>query len=119
MNLNRLEHHQHPCPPHQELRQKAVFERGSRSIGQVANLYVDEDSNLRFLDVCMSGFMGFAKKHHLVPAEAISDESPGALILRVDQQAVESAPTLADPHAGPDEELQRAAREQQGFGAVL
>ena len=119
MNLHRLERHQHPKPPHQELRQKGVFDSGSRNVGQVGNLYVDEDMNLRFLDVCTSGFLGFAKKHHLVPAEAISDESPGALILRVDQQAEESAPTLADPHAGPDEELQRAAREHQGFGAVL
>ena len=119
MNLNRLEHHQHPCPPHQELRQKSVFERGSRSIGQVANLYVDEDSNLRFLDVCMSGLMGFAKKHHLVPAEAISDESPGAVTLKVDQRSVEGAPTLANPKGAPGEELQRTAHEHYGLGAVL
>jgi hypothetical protein len=85
----------------------------------VGNLYVDEDMNLRFLDVCTSGFLGFGTKHYLVPAEAIADESPGAVILRVDQQAVESAPTLADPHAGPDEELQRADREHYGLGAVL
>ncbi len=119
MNLTRLEHHQHPRPPHQELRQKTVFDSGVRSIGQVANLYVDDDRNLRFLDVCMSGFLGFGKKHHLVPAEAIAEESPGAVTLKVDQQAVEGAPTLSDPHAGPDEELQRAAREHYGLGAVL
>jgi hypothetical protein len=119
VNLTRLEHHQHPRPPHHELRQKTVFDSGARSIGQVANLYFDGDRNLLFLDVCMSGFMGFGKKHHLVPAEAIAEESPGAVTLRVDQQAVEGGPTLANPHAGPDEELQRAARENQGFGAVL
>jgi hypothetical protein len=54
-----------------------------------------------------------------VPAEAIADEAPGSVTLTVDQQAVESAPTLADPHAGPDEELQRTAREHYGMGAVL
>jgi hypothetical protein len=63
--------------------------------------------------------LGFGKRHHLVPAEAIADESLGAIIPRVDQQAVESAPMLADPHAGPDEELQRAAREHYGLEAVL
>ena len=119
MNLIRLEHHQHPRPPHQELRQKTVFDSGVRSIGLVANLYVDDDMDLRFLDVCMSGFMGFGKKHHLVPAEAIAEESPGAVTLKVDQQTVEGAPTLADPKAAPDEELQRAAHEHYGLGAVL
>jgi hypothetical protein len=41
MNLHRLERHQHPKPPHQELRQKSVFDSGSRNVGQVGNLYVD------------------------------------------------------------------------------
>ena len=119
MNLIRLERHQHPRPPHHELRQKTVFDSGVRNIGEVANLYVDDDMDLRFLDVVMSGFLGLGKKHHLVPAEAIADESPGAVSLKVDQQAVERAPTLANPHAGPDEELQRATREHYGLGDVL
>lgn len=119
MNLVRLEHHQHPRPPHHELRQKTVFDSGVRSIGQVANLYVDDETDLRFLDVVMSGFFGFGKKHHLVPVEAIEEEAPGAVTLKVDQQTVETAPTLADPHAGPDEELQRAVREHYNLGAVL
>jgi hypothetical protein len=118
MNLHRLERHQHPRPPHQELRQKTVFDSGSRSIGPVTNLYVDDDMELQFLDVCISGFLGFGKKHHLVPAEAIAEESQGSVTLKVEQQAVESAPTLSNPHAGPDEELQRAAREHYGLGAV-
>jgi PRC-barrel domain len=119
VNLIRLEHHQHPRPPHHELRQKTVFDSGVRSIGQVANLYVDDDRNLQFLDVCISGLLGFGKKHYLVPAEAIADESPGAVTLRVDQQAVESAPTLSDARTVPDEELQRAASEHYGLGSVL
>ena len=118
MNLHRLERHQHPRPPHQELRQKTVFDSGSRSIGPVSNLYVDDDMELQFLDVCISGFMGFGKKHHLVPAEAIAEEALGSVTLRVDQQAVESAPTLSDARTVPDEALQRAAREHYGLGAV-
>jgi hypothetical protein len=114
MNLIRLEHHQHSRPPHHELRQKSVFDSGCRNIGQVANLYVGEDWDLQFLDVCMSGLLGFGKKHHLVPVEAIDEESAGTVTLKVDQQSVESAPTLTNPHVGPDEELQRAAREHYG-----
>ena len=111
MNLIRLERHQHPRPPHHELRQKRVMDSGYRSIGQVANLYVDEDSELHFVDVITSGFMGLRTKHHLVPVEAIAEEGTGSITLEVDQQAVESAPTCADPHLGPEEELQRSTRE--------
>jgi hypothetical protein len=86
----------------------------------VANLYVDDDRELQFVDVVTSGFLGFGKKHHLVPVEAIAEEAEGSVTLKADQQTVESAPTLADPHAGPDEELQRAVREHYGYsqGAV-
>ena len=80
--------------------------------------HVNGDRNLHFVDVAMSGLLGFGKKHHLVPVEAIAEESPGAVILTVDQQTVESAPTLPDPHSAPDEDLQRAAREHCGLGAV-
>ena len=111
MNLTRLEHHQHPRPPHHELRQKSAFDSGVRHIGQVENLYVDDDRDLQFVDVVTSGFLGFGKKHHLVPVEAIAEEAAGSVTLKVDQQAVDSAPTLDNPRAGPDEELQRAVRE--------
>ena len=116
MNLTRLEHHQHPRPPHHELRQKTVFDSRSRNIGQVENLYVDDDRNLQFFDVVTSGVLGLRKKHHLVPAEAITEEDPGDITLGVDQGTVEDAPPLSDPHAGPDEELQRTAREHFGYG---
>jgi hypothetical protein len=78
----------------------------------VENIYVDNEGTFRFLDVAMGGFMGLAKKHHLVPIEAIAEEEPGfSITLTVDQQTVHSAPTLGDPHTAPDESLQRAARE--------
>jgi PRC-barrel domain len=111
MNLTRLEHHQHPNPPHHELRQKRVLDSGSRPIGQVEHLYVDDNRDLQFVDVSMTGFLGFGKKHHLVPVEAIAEEGYGSITLTADQQTVESAPTLGDPHAAPDEDLQRAASE--------
>ena len=111
MNLTRLAHHQHPRPPHHELRQKSVFDSGVRHIGQVENLYVDADMNLHFVDVVTSGFMGLSAKHHLVPVEAIAEEEPGSITLTVDRQIVHSAPTLGEPHTAPDEGLQRAARE--------
>ena len=65
------------------------------------------------MDVAMGGFMGIAKKHHLVPVEAVTEVEPGGSItLTLDQQTVlQSAPTLGDPHTAPDEGLQRAARQ--------
>jgi hypothetical protein len=118
MKLTRLEFTQHPRPPQRELRQRGVFDSGDRLIGDVENIYVDDEENFRFVDVTMGGFMGIAKKHHLVPVEAIAEEEPGSITLRVDRQTVQSAPMLGDPYAAPDEGLQRAAREQCGLAAV-
>jgi PRC-barrel domain len=118
MNLTRLAHHQHPRPPHHELRQKTVLDSGLRSTGRVDNLYVDDDMDLQFVDVATSGFFGFGTKHHLVPVEVVGEEGFGSITLTVDQQTVESAPTLRDPHAAPDEDLQRAAREHCGLAAA-
>jgi hypothetical protein len=111
MNLARLAFTQHPRPPQRELRQRGVFDSEGGLIGHIENIYVDEEGTFRFVDVAMGGFMGIGKKHHLVPVEAIAEEEPGSITLTLDQQAVESAPTLEDPHAAPDEDLQRAARE--------
>ena len=117
MNLTRLEHHQHPRPPHHELRQKEVLDSGSRGIGWVDNLYVDDDRNLQFADVYTTGLFDFGKKHYLIPVEVIAEEESGSVTLTVDQQIVQSAPPLDDPHAAPDESLQRAAREHCGLAA--
>jgi hypothetical protein len=117
MNLTRLDYTQHPRPPQRELRQRDVFDSGDRLIGHVVNIYVDDEENFRFVDVAMGGFMGFAKKHHLVPVEAIAEEEPGSITLRIDRRTVHSAPTLGDPHAAPNEDLQRTAREHCGLPA--
>jgi hypothetical protein len=117
MNLDRLARHQHPAPPHQELRQKRVFDSGNRDIGQVANLYAEEDSRrLRFVDVVTSGFLGLGRKHCLVPVEAITDQAPGSITLGVDRRTLESAPAFFNPQIAPDERLQRATREHYGYG---
>ena len=117
MNLTRLAHHQHPRPPHHELRQKEVLDSGSRLIGQIDNLYVDDDRNLQFADVSTTGLFDFGKKHYLIPVDVIAEEESGYVSLRVNQQTVQSAPSLDHPHAAPDEGLQRAAREHCGLAA--
>jgi hypothetical protein len=118
MNLTRLAFTQHPRPPQRELRQRGVFDSGDRLIGHVGNIYVDDEENFRFVDLAMGGFMGLGKKHHLVPVESIAEEEPGSITLTVDQQTVQSAPTLGDLRTVPDEGLQRAAREHCGLAAV-
>jgi hypothetical protein len=73
MNLIRLQRHQHPAPPQRELRQESVLDFSNRFLGDVANLYVDDNRELRFVDVLARGFMGLGRKHYLVPIEAIAD----------------------------------------------
>jgi hypothetical protein len=116
VSLVRLERHQHPRPPHRELRLSRAFDSGGRYVGDVANLYVDDDMNLHFVDVVTSGFLGLGKKHHLVPVEAITDQSPGQITLGVDEQTVEGGPDFANPRAAPDDQLQRAVRQHYGYG---
>jgi hypothetical protein len=111
MKLDRLSFPQHPRPPQRELRQRGVFDSGGSLIGYVDNVYVDEERNHRFVDIAVGGFSGLSAKHHLVPVEAIAEGALGSVTLTVDQQTIESAPTLANPHEAPDEDLQRAARE--------
>jgi sporulation protein YlmC with PRC-barrel domain len=115
VKLTRLPRHQHPKPPHHELRQKRVLDLEGRLIGQVENLYVDDDGQLQFVDVATSGFLGLRTKRRLVPVEVIAEEGPGSITLEVDQQEVESTPTYATPHSRPDEELQDTTREHYGY----
>ena len=110
MNLVGLAYTKHPRPPQRELRQMGSFDSVGALIGSVANIYVD-DGSFRFVDIVMVGFLGFGKKHHLVPIAAIDEGDPGSITLTVDRQTAESAATLGDLHTTPDEDLQRAARE--------
>ena len=115
MKLIRLPRHQHPKPPHHELRHKRVLDIDGRLIGQVENLYVDDEGQLQFVDVATSGFLGLRMKHHLIPVEVIAEEGAGSISLLADQQEVESTPTYANPHTGPDEELQESTRDHYGY----
>ena len=119
MKLIRLEFPQHPKPPQRELRQRGVFDSAGSLVGYVANVYVDDERNYRFLDVATGGVMGWlGTKHRLVAVEAIAEGEPSSVSLRVDWRTIESAPTLDDPHEAPDEGLQRAAREHYSLAAV-
>ena len=115
MKLTQLEFDQHPRPPQRELRERGAFDSGGGLIGYVANVYVDEERNSRFVDIAVGGFMGLSAKHHLVPVEAIAEGEPGSITLTVDRQILDSAPTLGDPHEAPDEDLQRSTREHYGY----
>ena len=94
MNLRRLAFVQHPRPPQRELRQRGVFDSGDGLLGHIANIYVDEERNYRFVDVAMSGSIGLGRKHRLVPVEALAEGDSAAITLRVDRHTVEGAPTL-------------------------
>jgi hypothetical protein len=112
MKLARLSFPQHPRPPQRELRERGVFDSGGGHVGYVANVYVDEEGNYRFVDVATGGVMGWlGTKHRLVPIGAIAEGEPGSITLKVERQTLDSAPTLGNPHEAPDEDLQRAARE--------
>jgi hypothetical protein len=116
MALIRLELHEHPAPPHHEIREKTVLDSGDRILGTVANLYVDEDNGqLRFVDVRTSGLLGLEREHHLLPVKAVREEDSGSITLGVDLQSVQSAPPFPNPHVVPDEEYQRTIREHYGL----
>ena len=116
MPLVRLKVHEHPAPPHHEIRQTTVLDSAESIVGTVGQLYVDDASRqLRYLDVVTSGFIGLDRKHHLLPVEAVSQERPGFIVLNVDQGKVEDAPPFADPEVVPDEEYRRAIREHYGY----
>src|SRR5215211_2103464 len=117
MALIRLKLHEHPAPPHHEIRQKSVLDAEGSVVGMVANLYVDEDSRqLRFVDVLTSDFLGLERKHHLVPMEVVSLEDPGSITLGVDRETLQRAPALPNLHVVPDEDYRRTIRARYGYG---
>jgi hypothetical protein len=114
MKLARLDFTQHPRPPNTNCA------KGASSLPGAASSVTWRTSTWTRRGPFGSwtspwGVMGIGKKHHLVPVEAIADEDPGSITLEVGQQAVESAPTYAHPHAGPDEDLQDTTREHYGY----
>jgi hypothetical protein len=102
MKLTRLEFAQHPRPPQRELRNKGVFDPEGGLIGRLENVHVDDDGRFRFVEVAVGGFMGWGKERHLVPIEAVAEVEYDSVTLTLDRRAVQSAPTLDDPHAAPD-----------------
>jgi hypothetical protein len=102
MKLERLSFPQHPRPPQRELRHRGVFDSGGTLIGQVTNVYVDEEGRFRFVEVATGGVVGLGKEHRPVPIEAVADADPGSFTLKVGRRTVESVPTLGNPDAAPD-----------------
>jgi hypothetical protein len=119
MSVIRLERHEYPATPQQDLRGRSVLDRRDRLLGYVENLYVEEDERqLRFIDVVATGFLGLGRKHHLVPVEALISAADaarrgfyGAIGLQVDRETVEQSPTMPNPLAGPEPELEEAIRQ--------
>lgn len=113
MNLTRLAYDQHPRPPQRDLRQRGVFDTEGRLLGHVENVYIDDDRTFRFVDVAVGVFVGF------VPVEVMAEEEHGSLTLTVDQQALESAPTLCDLDAAPGETLYLRSITMRALGGEL
>jgi hypothetical protein len=79
------------------------------------DLHVDDNRKLHFVDVVTSGFMGLGRKHHLIPVEAITDETPGSILMGVDQQTVREL--LRSPTRRPGRTTSSSAtREHYGYG---
>lgn len=115
MNLVRLRRHEHPAPPQRELRGRVVLDSHDRGFGDVGGIYVDPDERkLHLIQIDTGGFLGIAKKHYLVPVEAIEDETPGAVQLSVSEEDVKGSPPF-DPHQEVDAELQRAVYDHYGY----
>ena len=51
-----------PSPHTTNSAKRRVLDSGGRFVGQVENLYVDDDRELQFVDVVTSGFLGFGKE---------------------------------------------------------
>ena len=101
--LIRLELHEHPPSPQQEMRQKSVLDAGGSVVGTVANLYVDEHSRqLRFLDVLTSDFLGLERKHHLIPVEVVTDQDPGSITLGAERKISQSKNTARKDGSSQD-----------------
>lgn len=115
MDLVKLRRHEHPAPPQHELRGRMVLDSRDRECGDIEALYVDrEERKARLMEIASGGFMGIGKKHHLVPVEAIDDETPGAVHLSVSEEAIKASPEF-DPHGEIGEELMRAVYEHYGY----
>ena len=112
MKLARLEFTQHPRPPQHELRQRGVFDSGGRLIGHVANIYVDEEGNISVRGRRHGRVYGLRQEAPPRSGRSHSRRRTRlSITLTVDQQTVQSAPTLGDLHTAPEEGLQRAARQ--------
>src|SRR5919107_2753312 len=122
MSVIMLQKHEYPARGERDVRGESVLDSGDHMIGYVANLFVDEDERrVRFLDVVPQNWLGMDRKghHHLIPIETLVSreestrrDSFADVELQVDEEAVESSPTLPPSLDATDfSELQEAVRQ--------
>jgi sporulation protein YlmC with PRC-barrel domain len=91
-----------------------VYGRDGEKIGTVKDLYVDEEEEVRFLDVGTGGFLGLGEKHFLIPMEAVTDTSGGGVTIEQSREKVEGSPEL-DTKGVPEDAYQQEVYDYYGY----
>jgi len=92
-----------------------LYDRDGQKIGSVKDLYVDtEDEDVRFLDVGAGGFMGFGKKHFMVPIEAVTDTSGSGVTREQSRLKVAATPELYTKGV-PEDAYQQEVYDYYGY----
>jgi sporulation protein YlmC with PRC-barrel domain len=91
-----------------------VYDRDGEKIGTVKDLYVDEEEEVRFLDVGTGGFLGLGEKHLMVPMEAVTDMSGGGVTIEQSREKVEGSPDL-DTKGVPEDAYQQEVYDYYGY----
>lgn len=105
-----------PKDPGQDVRGLDVYDNGGDQIGEVADLYVDEEHHtVRFLDVKARGFLGIGERDFLIPVEAVLEVDNEKLVDHSRQKVIDSPPF--DTSVVPQADYQRDIYDHYGYGA--
>ena len=103
--------------PEHDVRGLDVHDKGGEQIGEVADLYVDEDRRgVRFLDVKAGGFLGIGEKDFLIPVEAVLEADDEKVVVDQTRQKVIDSPPL-DTGVVAQADYQRDIYDHYGYGA--
>lgn len=92
-----------------------VYGQDGERIGTVKDLYVDaEGGEIRFLEVGAGGFLGLGEKHFMVPIEAVTDSSGGAVPIEHTRKKVEGSPELSTKGV-PEDAYQQEVYDYYGY----
>ena len=87
-------------PFEQDVRVPQVVDRDGASLGEVADLYVDEaHQRVRFLEISSGGFLGFGADRRLLPVDAVTRVA-GKVHVSTMRTVVAGSPTY-DPDVTP------------------